>query len=89
MNAIGRRVIRLFRPAKSRYVELLELYAEMAQVYRQLEGPVINPTMLRDALHKSREKGAVWDAPVFPLIDRIVARDPSVWTISEDLLFRY
>ena len=85
-RALGRRVIRLLRPAKPSYTELLELYAEMARVYRQLEGPVINPSMLRDALHKSQEKGAVWDVSVFSLIDRIVARDPSVWTISEDLV---
>jgi hypothetical protein len=58
----------------------LKLWDKMYEVWRMLEGPVINPTMLRDQQMKTREAGAVWDPPIYALIDRAIARDPTAWT---------
>jgi hypothetical protein len=54
----------------------------MCDVYELLQGPVINPAVLRDAILKSKDAGAVWDGSVYALIDRIIACDPAVWIAS-------
>lgn len=64
------------------------LWNGMAGVYKLTEGPVINPVHLRDALLRTRDQGAVWDGPLYAMVDRIVARDPSAWVISERYAYR-
>jgi hypothetical protein len=40
------------------------LWDQMYEVWRLLEGPVINPTLVREMMVKTRDQGAVWDVPV-------------------------
>ncbi len=56
----------------------------MYDVWKQLEGPVVNPTLVREAMIKSRDKGAVWDTVSWSLIDRVIAIDPAVWVVQPD-----
>jgi hypothetical protein len=56
-----------------------ELWQAMAQVYRITESPIINPTELREELHRTAEKGAVWPPALYSLVDRIISIDPAVW----------
>jgi len=65
-------------------VAAIELWGKMARVYDLLEGPAVNPTLLRDALGRSREAGATWPSAVFSIVDRAISRDPSVWMIADD-----
>ena len=44
----------------------------MYDVWRSLEGPVVNPTMVKEAMLKAKEKGAVWDAAAWSIIDRAI-----------------
>ncbi|WP_262265518.1 hypothetical protein [Microvirga yunnanensis] len=55
---------------------------EMCKVWDELEGPTVNPTMLREALLKSRDKGAVWDTAVYSIVDRAISIDPAVWIVK-------
>lgn len=71
---------RLSRQEPDLETRSLKLWDKMYEVWRMLEGPVINPTMLRDELMKTREAGAVWDPPIYALVDRAIARDPTAWT---------
>ena len=43
---------------------------------RWLEGPVVNPTMVKEAMLKAKEKGAVWDGAAWSIIDRAITIDP-------------
>lgn len=63
-------------------ITAIELWGKMARVYDLLEGPTINPAMLRKELNSSRDAGAVWPPLVYSIVDRAVSRDPSVWIIS-------
>jgi hypothetical protein len=60
----------------------MKLWDEMVHACETLQGPVINPTMVRAAMHKARDAGAVWDMAAFSLIDSIVARDAAVWVVD-------
>ena len=57
------------------------LWDEMYEVWRRLEGPVVNPSRVREAMVRSAEHGAAWDTPTWSLIDRVIAFDPAVWVI--------
>lgn len=61
------------------------LWNQMYEVWRLLEGPIVNPTMVRAALVKSSERGAVWDTATWSLIDRVISIDPAVWIIEPNL----
>jgi hypothetical protein len=50
----------------------------MYDVWRSLEGPVVNPTMVKEAMLKAKEKGAVWDGAAWSIIDRAITIDPAV-----------
>ena len=56
----------------------LEIIQAMFDVWRSLEGPVVNPTMVKDMMLKSKEKGAVWDGAAWSIIDRAIIIDPAV-----------
>ncbi len=49
---------------------------------RAISGLVIHPTMLKEEMLKTKEKGAVWDAALYALVDRIISIDPAVWVIQ-------
>jgi hypothetical protein len=51
----------------------------MYMVWKLLEGPVINPTLVREMMVKARDQGAVWDAPTWSVIDRVSQYDRAVW----------
>ena len=63
-------------------VVALELRKAMTGVYRLTAGLVIHPTMLKEEMLKTKEKGAVWDAALYDLVDRIISIDPAVWVIQ-------
>ena len=50
----------------------------MYDVWRSLEGPVVNPTMVKEAMLKAKEKGAVWDGAAWSIFDRAITIDPAV-----------
>ena len=53
----------------------------MLKVHHFLAGPVINPSMLKEELLNSKNKGAVWAGSVYAIIDSIIENDPSIWGI--------
>ena len=54
----------------------MELWQEMLGVYTLLEGPVVNPQRVHEAMTKSAEKGAVWSGAAYALVDRMRAESP-------------
>jgi hypothetical protein len=54
----------------------------MYEVWRCLTGPVVNPTMVRDEMMKSKGLGAVWDTPSWALIERVIESDRAVWLVG-------
>src|SRR5262249_36519447 len=58
------------------------LWNEMYQVWKLLQGPVVNPTLVRETMAKTRDQGAVWDQPAWSIIDRVIQYDPAVWVIQ-------
>jgi hypothetical protein len=58
------------------------IWWEMCKVWDELEGPIVNPSMLREALLKSRDKGTVWDTAVFSIVDRAISINPAVWVVQ-------
>jgi hypothetical protein len=59
-----------------------ELWDQMYEVWKRLEGPVVNPSLVREAMLKSTQAGAVWDAVSWSLLDRVVATDPAIWVVQ-------
>jgi len=59
---------------------LLNLYGKMEAAYNTLAAGAISPRKLRELLDSSTAEGAVWPAPVLPLVDRVIERDGAVWT---------
>jgi len=59
------------------------LWSEMHKVWQSLEGPVVNPTLIRELLVKSQDKGAAWEMSVYSLIDRTITVDPAVWVVRQ------
>ncbi len=54
----------------------------MYDVWRLLEGPVVNPTLVREAMVQSANQGAVWGNVAWSLIDRVIAIDLAVWVVQ-------
>ncbi len=54
----------------------------MMQVWRLLEGPVVNPTRLSAEMIKSTNLGAVWESAAWAIIDRAAGIDPTAWITS-------
>src|SRR5258707_11739746 len=44
------------------------LWDQMYEVWKRLEGPVVNPSLVREAMLKSSQAGAVWDGVSWSLI---------------------
>jgi hypothetical protein len=58
------------------------LWNEMYEVWKLLQGPVVNPTLVREMMAKTRDEGAVWDTPAWSIADRVIQHDPAVWVIQ-------
>jgi hypothetical protein len=54
----------------------------MCGVWRRLEGPVVNPTLVCEAMARVAKEGVVWDNFSWSLIDRVIALDPVVWVVE-------
>lgn len=54
----------------------------MYEVWRLLEGPTVNPTLVREVMVRTRDQGAVWDMPAWSIIDRVIQHDPAVWIVQ-------
>jgi hypothetical protein len=80
---IGKKIINRARGKPDPNLVSFQLWHLMHKAWRCLEGPVINPSILRDTMRQSAEKGAVWDGPAFALLDRIIMYDPAVWIVKE------
>jgi hypothetical protein len=65
-------------PEQNDYARLLA----MRQVHRLLEGPVLNPKLVREEMVKTTDGGAVWDSAAWAVVDRVISVDPNVWVNS-------
>jgi predicted RNA-binding Zn-ribbon protein involved in translation (DUF1610 family) len=43
------------------------------QIFSFAEGPIVNPALVREVLIKTRQKGAIWDMPVWSIIDSVIS----------------
>lgn len=77
----GKRFVRHLSGTPDPRVKPFLLWDEMYEVWRRLEGPVVHPSRLREAMVRSTEHGAEWDTLTWSLVDRVVAIDPAVWVI--------
>jgi hypothetical protein len=77
VRLIGRRAGKI-----SPRVKVFHLWDQMYEVWRRLEGPVVNPSLVRGVMVKSTDEGAVWDTASWSLIDRVVAIDPAIWVVQ-------
>jgi hypothetical protein len=73
---------REFSDPKSPISLALKAWEAMYEVWRSLTGPVVNPTMVRDEMMKSKGLGAVWDMPSWALIERVIESDRAVWLVG-------
>lgn len=70
----------LGRPKRNTALQIkVELWKLMNDAYRELAGPVVDPTRAKRALETGAEKGAVWEGAVFAILNRVIARDPTAW----------
>ena len=60
----------------------VNLWKAMYTVWQLLTGPVVNPTLAREAMIKTADEGAVWDNSTWSLIDRVISHDAAVWLVS-------
>jgi hypothetical protein len=54
----------------------------MYRVWQLLQGPTVNPTLVREMMVRTRDQGAVWDMPAWSIIDRVIQYDPAVWIVQ-------
>jgi hypothetical protein len=58
------------------------LLVKMQQCYRELAGPVLNPTRVRDELRSGEAMGIGWPNSIWPILESAIARNPAVWNVS-------
>jgi hypothetical protein len=73
---------REFNDPKSPISLASNLFQTMYEVWRCLSGPIVNPTMVRDEMVKSKALGAGWDLPAWSLIERVIESDRAVWLVG-------
>jgi hypothetical protein len=71
------------RARKTPLEEKIELFELMHDAYRQLAGPVVDPTRAKRALEAAADKGAAWDGAVYAILNRVIARDPGAWVTDD------
>ena len=82
---VGRWIMRVLRPSSGKVdptVQAFELWDKMYEVWKLLEGPVVNPARVREVMQKTTEVGAVWDTVSWSLIDKVILSDPAVWIVE-------
>lgn len=72
---------REFTDPSSPFSKTMHLWETMYDAWRALTGPVVNPTVVRDEMIKSKNEGAVWDVPSWALIERVIEFDRAVWLV--------
>lgn len=55
----------------------LYLWEKMYKVWFTLEGDIVNPKNIRNAMEESAVDGAVWDQSMWGIIDRAIASNPA------------
>lgn len=75
---IRRRVARL----RAKVPTERSLLLAMRDAYATLDGMVLSPTRVRDALRAADAKGVGWSQAVWPVIDAAVARNPNLWQVA-------
>ena len=60
----------------------MKVWGEMYKVWKELEGPIVNPTLVKEAMLKSKHHGAAWDSAAYSIIDKVIATDPAVWVVD-------
>ena len=63
-------------------MKVFALWDQMYEVWRRLEGPVVNPTRVREAMVQSTDQGAAWATVSWSLIDRVIGIDPAIWVVQ-------
>jgi hypothetical protein len=53
----------------------------MYDAYRALKGTVLSPTRVREAFQSAEKDGVVWPTTIWPVLDRVVARNSAVWNV--------
>jgi hypothetical protein len=55
----------------------------MNRAYRELkfDGGVLSPTRVREALQAAEKDGVVWSNMIWPVLDRVIARNAAVWNV--------
>jgi hypothetical protein len=82
---VGKFVMQLVRRASGKpdpNVKAFQLWDKMYEVWKLLEGPIVNPTRVREAMQKSADDGAVWDTVSWCLIDKVISKDSAVWFVE-------
>jgi hypothetical protein len=82
MRLLGR------QPPKTPLQRNLELWNLMHNAYRELAGPVIDPTRAKRALEAAAENGVVWDGAIYAILNRVIARDPASWVTDDSHSYR-
>jgi hypothetical protein len=78
----AKRMIRRGRGQLDPKLRPFQLWDKMYAVWRHLELPVINPTIVRKEMERTTAEGAVWHAAAWSLIDRVISVDPAVWVVE-------
>jgi len=73
------------KPPQTPLERNIELWNCMHDAYRELTGPVVDPSRVKKALETAAEKGAVWDGVVYAILNRVIARDPGAWVTTDSL----
>jgi hypothetical protein len=60
-----------------------ELFDVMNDVYEILKEGTISPKYLREKLYETSNKGAVWPAGIFMVVDHAIKRNPAIWNSPE------
>jgi hypothetical protein len=55
----------------------------MHDSYRALkaEGAILSPIRVREVLQSAEKDGVVWPNMIWPVLDRVIARNPAVWRV--------
>jgi len=77
----GRRGVRRLSGKPDPRFKPVKLWDEMYEVWRRLEGPVVNPNRVREAMVRSTEHGGVWDTITWSLVDGVISINSAVWVI--------
>lgn len=82
MRLLGRQL------PKTELQEKLERLGSMIDAYRTLDGRVVDPTRVKRALEAAAEKGVFWPSAIYPVLNRVIARDPTAWVTDDSHSYR-